>query len=249
MCSCVCACFFKPVLRKYIWSRTCSRLHPPPPQKKTNKKNPHLHIDRAFESQMHLLIRPFRLLDQARSFARFNHRPQCLPSPPPPPPSSTTNQQHSPVLVSSADMLHATKRTLQTKHTCTKSISLLLRTLNILAMIVFLDALCVSASSPRCSMLLGELLGRRPLFFCSRACVVACTCAPLRVRRRGGIYTLKISLFARKTWMCSSSSFYISVDLYVTDSSSRVSPPPPATTNDTAVKFQDQLLLNWDSST
>lgn len=53
----------------------------------------------------------------------------------------------SPVLVSSADMLHATKRTLQTKHTCTKSISLLLRTLNSFAMVVFLDALTVSVSS------------------------------------------------------------------------------------------------------
>lgn len=54
---------------------------------------------------------------------------------------------HSPVLVSSADMLHATKRTLQMKHTWTKSISLLLRTLNIFAIIVFLDALAVSVSS------------------------------------------------------------------------------------------------------
>lgn len=44
-------------------------------------------------------------------------------------------------------MLHATKRTLQTKHTWTKSISLLLRTLNSLAMVVFLDALTVSSCS------------------------------------------------------------------------------------------------------
>lgn len=60
------------------------------------------------------------------------------------PPSPTP---HSPVLVNSADMLHATKRTLQIKHTCTKSISLLLRTLNIFAIIVFLDALTVSSRS------------------------------------------------------------------------------------------------------
>lgn len=54
---------------------------------------------------------------------------------------------HSPVLVNSADILHATKRTLQMKHTWTKSISLLLRTLNIFAMIVFLDGLAASSCS------------------------------------------------------------------------------------------------------
>lgn len=54
---------------------------------------------------------------------------------------------HSPVLVSSADMLHATKRTLQMKHTWTNSISLLFRTLNILAMIVFLDGPAASSCS------------------------------------------------------------------------------------------------------
>lgn len=66
-----------------------------------------------------------------------------LPLQPPVPPVSP----HSPVLVSSTDMLHATKRTLQMKHTWTKSISLRLRTLNIFAIIVFLDALAVSVSS------------------------------------------------------------------------------------------------------
>lgn len=45
----------------------------------------------------------------------------------------------SPVLVRMLDMPHATNRTLQTKHTCTSSISLLLRTLNILAMMDFLE--------------------------------------------------------------------------------------------------------------
>lgn len=66
---------------------------------------------------------------------------------------------HSPVLPNTADMLHATKRTLQMKHTCTKSISLLLRTLNILEMIVFLDALGASSGS-----MLRIPIGRRPLF-------------------------------------------------------------------------------------
>lgn len=58
---------------------------------------------------------------------------------------------HSPVLVSSADMLHATNRTLQIKQTCTNNISLLLRTLNIFAIIVFLEGVAVSVSC--CSML------------------------------------------------------------------------------------------------
>lgn len=58
---------------------------------------------------------------------------------------------HSPVLVSSADMLHATNRTLQIKQTCTNNISLLLRTLNSFAIIVFLEGVAVSVSC--CSML------------------------------------------------------------------------------------------------
>lgn len=58
---------------------------------------------------------------------------------------------HSPVLVNSADMLHATNRTLQIKQTCTNNISLLLRTLNIFAIIVFFEGVAVSVSC--CSML------------------------------------------------------------------------------------------------
>lgn len=69
---------------------------------------------------------------------------------------------HSPVLVSSADMLHATKRTLQMKHTWTNSISLLFRTLNILAMIVFLDGPAASSCSILRALFGGLISCMRP---------------------------------------------------------------------------------------
>lgn len=46
---------------------------------------------------------------------------------------------HSPVFVSNDDIHHAMKSTLQMKHTCTNIISLLLRTLNILVIMLFFD--------------------------------------------------------------------------------------------------------------
>lgn len=81
-------------------------------------------------------------------------RPRCIPP-------SCHSHTHSPVLVNSADMLHATKRTLQMKQTWTNSISLLLRTLKIFAIIVFLDGHTVSESS---RSMLRSSLGRGPLF-------------------------------------------------------------------------------------
>lgn len=60
---------------------------------------------------------------------------------------SSFHGSHSPVFVRSADMLHAMKRTLQRKHTCTKSISLLLRTLKIFAIMVFFETLLFSSWS------------------------------------------------------------------------------------------------------
>lgn len=72
----------------------------------------------------------------------------AVPLRPPSPVSlSSFPGSHSPVFVSSADMLHAAKRTLQMKHTCTKSISLLLRTLKIFAIIVFFETLTFSSWS------------------------------------------------------------------------------------------------------
>lgn len=63
------------------------------------------------------------------------------------PPTHIVTITHSPVFVSNADIHHARNRTLQMKHTCTNSISLLLRTLNILVMMLFLDILQFCSSS------------------------------------------------------------------------------------------------------
>lgn len=99
-------------------------------------------------------------------------------APPHTPPRHTL---HSPVLVNNADMLHATKRALQMKHTWTKSISLLLRTLNILLSIVFLDALPVSVSS---RSILPITVGGH--FFASlRAEITAAPLASLHGTQRG----------------------------------------------------------------
>lgn len=61
--------------------------------------------------------------------------------------TKTHRDNHLPVFVSSTDIHHATSRTLQMKHTCTNSISLLLRTLKILVIIFFFDMLQLCSSS------------------------------------------------------------------------------------------------------
>lgn len=85
------------------------------------------------------------------------HR-RILSCPPCPTFLSSFPGSHSPVFVSNTDMLHAMQRTLQRKHTCTKSISLLLRTLKIFVIMVFFETLLFSSWSMAAARPNGDLL-------------------------------------------------------------------------------------------
>ena len=99
-----------------------------------------LWVDNLFDIQSFLTsLVGLGVHDYTAEFLALWKRPPC------PAFISSFPSKHSPVFVSSDDMPHATNRTLQTKNICTRSISRLLRTLKILAIIVFFETLMFSS--------------------------------------------------------------------------------------------------------